>query len=80
MPIRIRRVKGGYRVTDGGRVTAKRTSRGKAEAQARILRGAARRATKHPYFGRLQLRSGAAAWWWSSLTSARSAGCWSAGA
>jgi hypothetical protein len=41
MPVRIRKVKGGYRVTDGGRITAKRTSRVKADAQARLLRSRA---------------------------------------
>lgn len=49
MPVRIRKVLGGWRVTDGGRVTAKRTTRGKAQAQARILRSAARRGSRHPY-------------------------------
>lgn len=38
MPIKIRKVKGGYRVTDKGRVTAKRTTKAKAQAQARAIR------------------------------------------
>jgi hypothetical protein len=37
-PVRVRKVRGGYRVTDSGRVTAKRTGKVKAEAQARLLR------------------------------------------
>lgn len=50
MPIRIRRVAGGWRVTDGKRVTAKRTTRAKANAQARILRtGLGGRTSRHPY-------------------------------
>lgn len=55
MPVRIRKVLGGWRVTDGKRITAKRTTRGKAMAQARILRSAAgsstaRRSSRYPYF------------------------------
>lgn len=46
MPVRVRRVKGGYRVTDGGRVTAKRTSKRNAQAQARVLRAAAAKKRK----------------------------------
>jgi len=36
MPTRIRKVDG-YRVTHGGKVSAKRTTKKKAEAQARLL-------------------------------------------
>ena len=38
MPVKIRKVDG-YRVTHGGKVSAKKTTRKKAEAQARLLRG-----------------------------------------
>ena len=39
MPVRITTLKGGgYRVTKDGQVTAKRTTKAKAEAQARLLR------------------------------------------
>ena len=41
MPVKVRKVKGGYRVTDKGRVTAKRTSRRNATRQARLLRAVA---------------------------------------
>jgi len=36
MPTRVRKVDG-YRVTHGGKVSAKRTTKKKAEAQARLL-------------------------------------------
>ncbi len=39
MPGGMRKVRGGYRVTWGGKVTARRTSRAKARAQLRLLRG-----------------------------------------
>lgn len=38
MPIKIRKVKRGWRVTDRGRVTARRTSKKNAERQADLLR------------------------------------------
>ena len=38
MPGKITRVKGGYRVSTPGGVKAKRTSKRKAESQARLLR------------------------------------------
>jgi hypothetical protein len=38
MPVKISRNGKRYRVTDAGRVTAKATSRTKAERQARLLR------------------------------------------
>ena len=42
MPIRIRKRAGGrYRVTEGSRVRAKGTTKAKANAQARLLRGVA---------------------------------------
>lgn len=41
MPVKVRKVRGGYRVTDAGRVTAKRTTRRRALRQARLLRGVA---------------------------------------
>ena len=37
-PVKIKKVDG-YRVTHGGKVSAKKTTRKKAEAQARLLRG-----------------------------------------
>lgn len=38
MPVRVTRTKGGrFRVTDGGRVTARGTTKGKATRQARLL-------------------------------------------
>ena len=39
MPVRIRKTKSGYRVTDGGKVTAKGTTKRKAGRQAALLRG-----------------------------------------
>jgi hypothetical protein len=41
MPVKIRKAKGSYRVTDAGRTTAKRTTRAKARRQANLLRGVA---------------------------------------
>ena len=38
MPVKIKKIDG-YRVTHGGKVSAKKTTRKKAEAQARLLRG-----------------------------------------
>lgn len=38
MPEKIEKVKGGYRVTTPHGVKAKKTTKGNAEAQARILR------------------------------------------
>lgn len=43
MPGSMRKVKGGYRVTWGGRVTARRTTKAKAKAQLRLLRARERR-------------------------------------
>lgn len=40
MPVKVRKVNG-YRVTHGGKVSAKSTSKKKAEAQANLLRGVA---------------------------------------
>lgn len=37
MPVRIRKVKGGYRVRHGGKVSAKKTTKKKAEKQKRLL-------------------------------------------
>lgn len=43
MPVKIRKSKGGFRVSDAGKVTARHTSKGKgkAERQARLLRAVA---------------------------------------
>lgn len=38
MPVKIKKVDG-YRVTHGGKVSAKKTTKGKAMAQANLLRG-----------------------------------------
>ena len=38
MPVRIRKVDG-YKVTHGGKVSAKNTTKEKAEGQVRLLRG-----------------------------------------
>ena len=38
MPVKIKKVDG-YKVTHGGKVSAKKTTRKKSEAQARLLRG-----------------------------------------
>ena len=40
MPVRIRKVDG-YRVSHSGKVSAKHTTKAKAESQARLLRGVA---------------------------------------
>lgn len=39
MPVKIRKVKGGYRVSTPGGVKAKRTSKERAKRQANLLRG-----------------------------------------
>ena len=41
MPVRVTKVKGGYRVTHGGQVSAKRTTKRNALAQSRLLRAVA---------------------------------------
>ena len=38
MPVKVRKVKGGYRVSHGGKVSAKRTTKTKAKKQAKLLR------------------------------------------
>lgn len=38
MPVKIKKVNG-YRVTHGGKISAKRTTKKKAQAQANLLRG-----------------------------------------
>ena len=40
MPVRITKVNG-YKVSHGGKVSAKKTTKAKAEAQANLLRGVA---------------------------------------
>jgi len=40
MPVKVKKVDG-YRVTHGGKVSAKKTTKKKAEAQANLLRGVA---------------------------------------
>ena len=40
MPVKVTKVNG-FRVTHGGKVSAKKTTKKKAEAQARLLRGIA---------------------------------------
>lgn len=40
-PVKVKKVRGGYRVTDAGKVTAKRTTKRNAQRQARLLRGVA---------------------------------------
>lgn len=40
--VSVRKVKGGYRVTDNDRVTAYKTTKAKAQAQAQLLRGVQR--------------------------------------
>ena len=40
MPVKVRKVDG-YRVTHGGKVSAKSTTKKKAKAQANLLRGVA---------------------------------------
>ncbi len=37
MPVKVIKVRGGYKVRTPGRVHAKKTSKGKAEAQRRLL-------------------------------------------
>jgi hypothetical protein len=39
MPLKIRKVKGGYRVSTPRRVTAKKTTKKKAQSQVNLLRG-----------------------------------------
>ena len=39
MPVKARKINGGYRVTHGGKTSAKSTSKKKAEAQVNLLRG-----------------------------------------
>jgi hypothetical protein len=41
MPVKVRKVKRGYRVTDAGRITAKGTTKANAARQARLLRAVA---------------------------------------
>ena len=41
MPVKISKTKKGYKVTHGGKVSAKGTSKAKAKAQANLLRGVA---------------------------------------
>lgn len=41
MPVQVSRTGRGYRVTDAGRITAKSTTRAKANRQARLLRAVA---------------------------------------
>lgn len=43
MPIKIRKVKGGWRVMHGSKVSAKRTTKAKAIRQARLLRSLGRK-------------------------------------
>ena len=40
MPVKVKKVDG-YQVSHGGKVSAKKTTKGKAEAQANLLRGVA---------------------------------------
>ena len=42
MPVKIRKSGRGYRVTDAGRTTAKRTTKAKAQRQANLLRAVSR--------------------------------------
>jgi len=42
MPVKIRKADGGYRVSTPGGTKAKGTTKAKAEAQARLLRGVER--------------------------------------
>ncbi len=37
MPVKVRKTKGGYKVTHGGKTSAKRTTKKKAEKQKRLL-------------------------------------------
>lgn len=41
MPVAVRKLRRGYRVTDAGRVTARGTTKARAAAQARLLRAVA---------------------------------------
>lgn len=41
MPVKTRKARGGYRVTDAGKVTARRTTKTKAKRQANLLRATA---------------------------------------
>jgi hypothetical protein len=41
MPVKTRKVKGGYRVTHGGKVSAKKTTKAKAKRQGNLLRAVA---------------------------------------
>jgi len=41
MPVSIKRVKGGYRVTHGGKTSAKATTKRRAMRQANLLRAVA---------------------------------------
>lgn len=41
MSVKITKTRGGYRVTDAGRVTARHTTKAKAQRQARLLRAVA---------------------------------------
>lgn len=41
MPVKVRKVKGGYRVSHGGKTSAKRTTKAKAKRQANLIRGVA---------------------------------------
>lgn len=42
MPVKVTKVKGGYKVAHGGKTSAKRTTKAKAEAQRRLLEGVSR--------------------------------------
>jgi hypothetical protein len=41
MPVKIRKTKKGYRVTHGGKVSAKHTTKAKAKRQGNLLRAVA---------------------------------------
>jgi hypothetical protein len=41
MPVKVRKTKRGYRVTDAGKTTAKHTTKAKARRQANLLRAVA---------------------------------------
>ena len=41
MPVKVRKTKKGYRVTHGGKVSAKHTTKAKAKRQANLLRAVA---------------------------------------
>lgn len=38
-PAKVSKVKGGYKVTHGGKTSAKKTTKAKAQRQANLLRG-----------------------------------------